>query len=48
VARDAAQGEVVRYPIGHFEIYTGEWFERAVSRQSEFLVRHLGAAPRSG
>jgi dienelactone hydrolase len=41
VAHDAPQGEVVRYPIGHFEIYTGDWFERAVSRQSEFLVRHL-------
>jgi dienelactone hydrolase len=41
VAHDAPQGEVVRYPIGHFEIYTGEWFERAVSRQAEFLVRHL-------
>ena len=41
VAHDAPQGEAVRYPIGHFEIYTGEWFERAVSRQSEFLVRHL-------
>jgi len=43
VARDAPQGEVVRYPIGHFEIYTGQWFERAVSRQAEFLARHLGA-----
>ena len=43
VAQDAPQGELVRYPIGHFEIYTGEWFERAVSRQSEFLVRHLSA-----
>ena len=31
----------MRYPIGHFEIYTGEWFERAVSRQAEFLARHL-------
>ena len=43
VAQDAPQGEVAHYPIGHFEIYTGEWFERAVSRQSEFLVRHLSA-----
>ena len=45
VAQDAPLGEVAHYPIGHFEIYTGEWFERAVSRQSEFLVRHLGATP---
>ena len=44
VAHDAPQGELARYPIGHFEIYTGEWFERAVSRQAEFLVRHLSAA----
>ncbi|WP_028062052.1 alpha/beta hydrolase [Solirubrobacter soli] len=44
VAHEASQGEVVRYPIGHFEIYTGEWFERAVSRQAEFLARHLSAA----
>jgi dienelactone hydrolase len=44
VAFDAPQGEVAHYPIGHFEIYTGEWFERAVSRQAEFLVRHLSLA----
>jgi dienelactone hydrolase len=41
VAHDAPQGEVAHYPIGHFDIYTGEWFERAVSRQAEFLARHL-------
>ena len=41
VADDAPQGELARYPIGHFEIYTGEWFERAVTRQAEFLARHL-------
>ena len=41
VAHAAPQGEVAHYPIGHFDIYTGEWFERAVTRQTEFLVRHL-------
>jgi dienelactone hydrolase len=41
VAHDAPQGELARYPIGHFEIYNGEWFEKAVSRQAEFFVRHL-------
>jgi len=41
VAEQAPQGELTRYPIGHFDIYTGEWFERAVTRQTEFLVRHL-------
>jgi fermentation-respiration switch protein FrsA (DUF1100 family) len=44
VAREAPQAELARYPIGHFDIYTGEWFERAVSRQAEFLARHLSAA----
>jgi fermentation-respiration switch protein FrsA (DUF1100 family) len=35
------RAELRRYPIGHFEIYVGEWFERAVSDQTEFLVREL-------
>ena len=42
--RHAARGndvEVRRYPIGHFEIYFGEPFERAVSDQTDFLRRHL-------
>jgi pimeloyl-ACP methyl ester carboxylesterase len=37
----APHGEVKRYPIGHFDIYVGEWFERAVADQTEFLVRVL-------
>jgi fermentation-respiration switch protein FrsA (DUF1100 family) len=41
VAQAAPQGELARFPVGHFEIYTGDWFERAVSRQAEFLARHL-------
>lgn len=40
-AARAPHGEVVRYPVGHFEIYGGEPFERAVADQTEFLVRHL-------
>lgn len=44
LADAAPQGELVRYPIGHFELYSGEWFERAVTRQAEFLTRHLGGA----
>jgi fermentation-respiration switch protein FrsA (DUF1100 family) len=48
VAHDAPQGEVAHYPIGHFDIYTGAWFEQAVSRQAEFLVRHLEAAEQAG
>jgi pimeloyl-ACP methyl ester carboxylesterase len=43
-ARTAPRGEVKRYPIGHFDIYVGEPFERAVRDQTEFLVRHLRLA----
>lgn len=34
----AARGQVARYPLGHFDIYTGEGFERAVSDQTRFLT----------
>jgi pimeloyl-ACP methyl ester carboxylesterase len=43
-AATAPRAEVKRYPIGHFDIYLGEPFERAVADQTEFLVRHLGVA----
>ena len=33
--------EVKRYPIGHFDIYTGDNFEKAVSDQLEFFKKHL-------
>jgi pimeloyl-ACP methyl ester carboxylesterase len=42
-ARRAPRGELVEYPGGHFEIYVGEPFERAVGDQLEFLDRHLAA-----
>jgi uncharacterized protein len=50
-AQDAAwlatgRAEVRTYPIGHFDIYRGEPFERAVADQLHFLSRHL--APRAG
>jgi fermentation-respiration switch protein FrsA (DUF1100 family) len=34
--------EVKHYPIGHFDIYTGDNFEKAVSDQLDFFKRHLG------
>jgi fermentation-respiration switch protein FrsA (DUF1100 family) len=37
----APLAEIKRYPIGHFDIYVGEWWERAVADQTEFLSRHL-------
>jgi uncharacterized protein len=40
-AARAARAEVVRYACGHFDIYGGEYFERAVADQVAFLERHL-------
>ena len=40
-AARAPRAELRRYPIGHFEIYVGEPFERAVADQVDFLMRHL-------
>jgi cephalosporin-C deacetylase-like acetyl esterase len=33
--------EVKQYPIGHFDIYTGENFERCVTDQINFFKKHL-------
>ncbi|MES0872679.1 alpha/beta hydrolase [Sinimarinibacterium thermocellulolyticum] len=38
------RAEIRRYDIGHFDIYVGEGFERAVSDQTEFFCRVLRAA----
>ncbi|PTQ89150.1 alpha/beta hydrolase [Agitococcus lubricus] len=35
------KSEVVRYPVGHFDVYFGEDFERSVSDQAKFLQKHL-------
>jgi pimeloyl-ACP methyl ester carboxylesterase len=42
-ARTAPCGEVVIYPQGHFDIYSGAGFERAVADQIAFLARHVAA-----
>jgi uncharacterized protein len=42
VARRALRGELREYPGGHFDIYRGVLFERAVSDQVAFLRRVLG------
>lgn len=47
-AQDAAfratgRAEVRSYPVGHFDLFAGEPFERAVADQLHFLRRHLGA-----
>lgn len=41
LARLGRYGEARRYPIGHFEPYFGEHFERSVTDQVAFLQRHL-------
>ncbi|MFI4992578.1 MAG: alpha/beta hydrolase [Solirubrobacterales bacterium] len=51
-AQDAAwratgRAEVRTYPIGHFDIYTGEPFERAIADQLHFLRRHAGVSSRT-
>jgi uncharacterized protein len=50
-AQDAAwratgRAEVRTYPIGHFDIYTGQPFEQAIADQLHFLRRHVGAQAR--
>ena len=41
LASRAPRVEIRRFPVGHFEVYRREWFERAVAVQVEFLRRHL-------
>ena len=48
LAARAPRAEIKHYPIGHFDIYVGEWFERAVADQRDFLLRHLVPLPAPG
>jgi pimeloyl-ACP methyl ester carboxylesterase len=44
--RLAPRGELLRYAgMGHFDVYLGDYFERAVGDQLAFLAQHLLAAP---
>jgi pimeloyl-ACP methyl ester carboxylesterase len=43
-AERSPNAELIRYPIGHFEIYV-ENFERTIADQLEFLTRNLLATP---
>lgn len=40
-AKAAARGRIETFPIGHFDIYTGSWFEKAVESQIAFLKSEL-------
>jgi hypothetical protein len=48
MAARAPKAEVRRYPIGHFDAYTGQWFEQIVSDQISFLHAHLGIKATAG
>jgi pimeloyl-ACP methyl ester carboxylesterase len=41
VRQAGSPAEMRTYPIGHFDIYVGDNFERAVSSQVSFLTKHL-------
>jgi len=41
-ARKAPLGELVAYPVGHFDVYVEPGFHRTVGDQLRFLKRHLG------
>ncbi len=36
-----AKAKVITYPIGHFDIYEGDYFEKAVGEMTAFLQEHL-------
>jgi len=40
-ARRIKQAETMKLPVGHFEIYRGEWFEKAVAAEADFLAKNL-------
>lgn len=41
LASGAPRVELKSYPFGHFDIYVGEAFDRAISDQVAFLTKHL-------
>ncbi len=47
-AAKAPRGEIKRYPDGHFDIYTGDGFERVVADQLAFLAEHVPVAAADG
>lgn len=44
-AAKAPQGTILRYPVGHFDIYVGDQFERVVTDQLNFLTAHIPIDP---
>jgi hypothetical protein len=44
-AAKAPWGTILRYPVGHFDIYVGDYFERVVADQLDFLTAHVPVGP---
>lgn len=44
-AAKAPHGTILRYPVGHFDIYLGHYFERVVADQLNFLTSHISVDP---
>ncbi|CCU73002.1 MULTISPECIES: alpha/beta hydrolase [Thalassolituus] len=40
-AKQLAQGKLVEFDTGHFDIYVGEWFEQTVAVQIAWLKQHF-------
>jgi poly(3-hydroxyalkanoate) synthetase len=40
-ARMGSRAQLVTLPIGHFDIYLGEWFERSSGEQAAFFTAAL-------
>jgi pimeloyl-ACP methyl ester carboxylesterase len=47
-ARLMKRAEIVRYPVGHFDVYFDDAFERSVSDQRAFLLKHVPPRPAAG
>lgn len=40
-ARKLKKGEVIELDAGHFDIYVGDWFEKNITLQLDWLARHF-------
>ena len=40
-AKQLLQGTLVELDTGHFDIYIGEWFEKVVGIQTDWLKKHF-------
>lgn len=42
IAAQIRLNQIVSYPVGHFDLYQGEYFQQVVKLQADFLMRNLG------